>query len=209
MNVLGVGAHFDDLELGCSGTLIKHVQKGDQVTMLVVSNSSYKYIDGRELRDSKTAYQEGLKASKIIGADLICLDYTTFHIPNDDSLTKTLMAHIENLKIDIIYSHWIYDLHRDHQHAGKSALMAGRHVPRFLMYRSNYYDSERPFIGNYYSDISAVMGKKIEVIKAHESELERVKYKWVDFVEKQNANEGQKNGTKHAECFEAVRYLMD
>ena len=31
MNVLGVGAHFDDPELGCSGALIKHVQKGDQV----------------------------------------------------------------------------------------------------------------------------------------------------------------------------------
>ena len=33
MNVLGVGAHYDDLELGCSGTLIKHVENGDKVVI--------------------------------------------------------------------------------------------------------------------------------------------------------------------------------
>ena len=48
MNVLGVGAHYDDLELGCSGTLINHVKKGDNVTMLVITDSSYKNPDGQE-----------------------------------------------------------------------------------------------------------------------------------------------------------------
>ena len=33
MKVLAIGAHYDDIELGCSGTLIKHVQQGDKVTI--------------------------------------------------------------------------------------------------------------------------------------------------------------------------------
>ena len=40
MNVLAVGAHYDDIELGCSGTLIKHVQAGDRVTLLVITDSA-------------------------------------------------------------------------------------------------------------------------------------------------------------------------
>jgi LmbE family N-acetylglucosaminyl deacetylase len=86
--------------------------------------------------------------------------------------------------------------------------MAGRHVPRFLMYRSNYYDTEQTFKGNFYSDITSVMDRKMEVIKAHKSELERVRLKWLDFFKNQNANDGQKIGVEYAECFEVVRFLF-
>jgi LmbE family N-acetylglucosaminyl deacetylase len=77
------------------------------------------------------------------------------------------------------------------------------------MYRSNYYDTEQQFRGNFYSDISDVFDQKMEVIKAHASELERVRYQWLDFFSNQNANDGQKIHSKYAECFEVVRYLVD
>ncbi|MCP4351313.1 MAG: hypothetical protein GY795_38095 [Desulfobacterales bacterium] len=208
MNVLGVGAHYDDIELGCSGTLIKHVQKKDNVTIMVITDSAYKNPEGKKIRDAEVALREGRQAAEIIGAELICLNYETFMVPFDETLSKTITNYIEKLEIDIIYSHWIYDLHRDHQYAGKSALMAGRHVPRFLMYRSNYYDTEQQFRGNFYSDISDVMDKKMEAIKVHKSELDRVKYNWIDFFTKQHENDGQRIGVKYAECFEIVRYLM-
>ena len=75
-------------------------------------------------------------------------------VPFNEELTKTLNKYIEDLEIDTVYSHWIGDVHRDHQATGRCALMAGRHVPRFLMYRSNFYDSDRQFVGNFYSDVS-------------------------------------------------------
>lgn len=208
MNVLGIGAHFDDLELGCSGTLIKHVMQGDKVTMLVITDSAYNTPEGQVVRQHEVAYQEGLKAAELIGGELICLGINTFMVPNDETLTKQINMYVEKLKIDIIYSHWVYDIHRDHQFTAKCALMAGRHVNKFLMYRSNYYDTEQPFRGNFYSDISDVMEKKIEVIKAHESELERVRYRWLDFFRNQNANDGQKIHSMYAECFEVVRYVV-
>lgn len=208
MNILAVGAHYDDVELGCSGTLIKHVGKGDKVTILVVTDSSYKNPDGDLIRGADVALQEGKAAANIIGAELICLKYETFMVPFDETLTKTITHYIEELQIDSIYGHWTYDLHRDHQYAGKSTVMAGRHVPRFLMYRSNFYDTEQQFRGNFYSDISDVMDKKVEVIKAHKSELERVRCQWLDFFCKLHKNDGQKIGVKYAECFEIVRYLI-
>ena len=208
MIVLGVGAHYDDLELGCSGTLIKHVHQGDKVTMLVITDSAYNDPNGDLIRAADVAHSEGLKAANIIGAELICLNYKTFMVPFDEALTGEILRYIKEFKIDTIYSPWTSDLHRDHQYTAKSTLMAGRHVPRFLMYRSNFYDTEQQFRGKLYSDISDVMDKKIEVIKAHRSELERVRYKWVEFFNNQHANDGQKIGVKYAECFEVVRYLI-
>jgi N-acetylglucosamine malate deacetylase 1 len=207
MNVLAVGAHFDDLELGCSGTLISHVNKGDRVVMLVITDSAYNNHAGDLIRGKDIANDEGVKAAQIIGAELICMNYETFLVPFEESLTREISRYIEECDIDMIYCPWVHDLHRDHYLAAKNTLMAGRHVPRFLMYRCNYYDTEQPFRGNFYSDITDVMDKKIDVIKAHKSELERVRYAWLDFFKNQNANDGQKIGVKYAECFEVVRYL--
>ena len=139
---------------------------------------------------------------------MISLDYKTFEVPFDDILGRQILKQIESLKIDIIYSHWVHDLHRDHQHAGRCTLMAGRHVPRFVMYRSNFYDTEKPFHGTFYSDISGVIDKKIEVIKTHRSEMQRVRNEWLEFFLKHHANSGQKIGVAYAECFEVIRYLI-
>lgn len=208
MNILAIGAHYDDVELGCSGTLIKHTLAGDKVTLIVVTDSAYKNPAGEPIRSADTAHKEGQKAAEIIGANLICLGYETFFVPFNEELTKTITSHIETLSIDTLYSHWVHDLHRDHQYVAKSTIMAARHVPRVLMYRSNYYDTYETFKGNFYSDISGTIGTKIEVIKAHQSELERVRYEWIDFMERQNANDGQKIGVKYAEKFETIRYLI-
>lgn len=208
MNVLAIGSHFDDIELGCSGTLRKHVLNGDHVTMLVITDSAYKTPEGKDVRDAQVALAEGKAACDLIGAELVCLDYPTFMVPFNEELTRELVNCIEKRKPDIIYSHWIGDLHRDHAYAGRAAMMAGRHVPRFLMYRSNFYDTDRQFRGNFYSDISNVVETKKQVILAHQSELKRVRYKWLDFFMNQMSNDGQKIGVEYAECFESVRYLI-
>lgn len=208
MNVLAIGAHFDDIELGCSGTLINHVKRGDNVTALFITDSAYRDPKGNLIRESDVALREGKAAVKVIGADFLCLNYKTLNVPYDDELTSKILDYIEDLKIDTLYSHWTGDIHRDHHYAAKNTIMAGRHVPRVLMYRSNFYDSEHTFRGNFYSDISDSMEQKREVIKAHKSELERVRYTWLEFFENQNSNDGQKIGVNFAECFEVIRYMI-
>jgi len=205
--VLGVGAHYDDLDLGCSGTLIKHARQGDNVTMLVVTDSAYNNPKGEIVRSAEIARKEGEEAAALVGARLICLNYKTFEVPFDETLTRTINGIIDELEIDTIYSHWTGDLHRDHINTGRAALMAARHVPCFLMYRSNYYETGENFKGSFYSDISDYHETKIKVIKCHRSELERVRFAWVDFFSHQNQNDGLRIGCRYAEAFEVVRYL--
>ncbi|HCL26946.1 MAG TPA: hypothetical protein DIC52_00735, partial [Candidatus Latescibacteria bacterium] len=40
MKILAIGAHPDDLEYGCAGTLIKHAQRGDDVFMMIITDGS-------------------------------------------------------------------------------------------------------------------------------------------------------------------------
>ncbi|MGE4297647.1 MAG: PIG-L deacetylase family protein [Desulfovibrionaceae bacterium] len=208
MNILAVGAHFDDVELGCGGTLIKHVRQGDRVHIIVVSESEYRNPKGETIRDAEVAEAEGRAAAAIIGASLECLGFKTFHVPFAEELTSLFDQRLKDLAVDMVYTHWPYDVHRDHQFVTKNVLMAARHVPRVLAYRSNHYDAEQPFRGTFYSDISDDMEQKIACIKCHVSELERVNYAWVDFFRRQNQNDGMAIGVEYAERFEVIRYLV-
>jgi len=208
MNILAVGAHFDDVELGCSGTLINHVRKGDNVTVLVLTNSGYTDPNGNVIRTDDEALAEGQAAAAIMGAELLTMSNRTFYLQFNEEVTLHLSKLIKDREIDTVFCHWVHDLHRDHQCAAQNTIMASRHVPRVLMYRSNHYDTPHNFAGNVYSDISEAMDRKVDVIRAHKSELDRVRHKWVDFVTRLNANDGQKIGVEYAECFEIVRYRI-
>ena len=61
MKILAIGAHPDDLELGCAGTLIKHAQRGDDVYMMIIT-------DGSAGGEADVRSSEQLEAAKIIGA---------------------------------------------------------------------------------------------------------------------------------------------
>lgn len=41
MNILAIGAHFDDIEIGCGGALAKHVANGDRVFCQVITDLKY------------------------------------------------------------------------------------------------------------------------------------------------------------------------
>ena len=65
-SVLAVGAHPDDIELGCGGALAKHVAAGDRVTMLVVTRGE----EGPG--DSQERVREQLRAVEVLGVHESC-----------------------------------------------------------------------------------------------------------------------------------------
>lgn len=207
MNVLAVGAHFDDVELGCSGTLAKHVKNGDQVTIYVATDSQYSNGEGRLIRSGETARAEGEKAASIIGAELVCGKCNSLFLEFVEQTNVELIGLIEDKKIDLIYTHWVDDIQHDHINLAKAAIHAGRHVPRILMYRSNWYVSAGNFKENYFVDISETWEIKEKAILAHQSEFGRVGSKWVDYFKRDALNKGLIAGVEYAEGFELVKWL--
>ena len=52
-NVLAVGAHADDVEIGCGGTVALHARNGDKVILLIMAESFYTYYNGTVLRSKE------------------------------------------------------------------------------------------------------------------------------------------------------------
>jgi len=208
MNILAIGAHFDDIELGCGGALARHVSKGDKVYAYIATVSGFANAANDIIRSNEVALAEGKRAMEILGAELICGPFKTLEVEFKDALNVEILRIFEEKKIDLVYSHWIGDIHHDHQSVAKASIHSCRHVPRMLMYRSNWYHSTLEFRGNFYVDITNYWPKKEEVIKAHKSELERTRYKWLSFFKNEAENAGQRIGVKYAEVFEVVKWLV-
>lgn len=207
MNILAIGAHFDDVELGCAGTLARHAFKGDKVFIYIATVSGYASHTKNIIRDNKIALSEGKAATKILGAQLLCGGFETLRLEFGEELNQDLLKIIEEKKIDFIYTHWIGDIHHDHSALARASFHSGRHVKRLLMYRSNWYHSTLDFRGNFYVDITETWKTKEKAIMAHKSEYERVGKKWIQFFRNEAENAGQRIGVKLAEVFELVKWI--
>lgn len=208
MNVLAIGAHFDDLELGCGGALARHCRNGDKVIGFIATDSGFSDTQGTQLRVSETALQEAMEASRIIGYELVVGGIPTFGLEYGEQIHGKLIKLIEENEIEMIYTHWIHDVHHDHRNLALATLHSSRHVNRVLMYRSNWYPSEREFCGNFYIDITETWAIKEEAVRAYHSEMQRIGETWLIYFKNDAENNGLKTGTKYAEAFQTIKWLI-
>lgn len=208
MNVLALGAHFDDIELGCGGALARHRLAGDQVWAFVATRSGFAGNGAGTGRSSEVAAAEGRAAAKILDVTLLEGTHETLHLEFEDTLNYTLVRLIEEYKIDTLYTHWQGDVHHDHRALHLAALHSGRHVPRLLLYRSNWYTGTEPFLQNFFVDISETWQKKEAAISAHQSELARVGDDWLTWAHHEAETAGKIAGVSMAEGFTCVRWRI-
>ncbi|MGG7073553.1 PIG-L deacetylase family protein [Campylobacter sp. 9BO] len=208
MNILAIGAHFDDIELGCGGALSRHVSNGDNVYAYVATKSGFINHKDKVIRSNEVAAREGENAMRILGVELIGGGFNTLEVEFTDDLNLDIIKIVEEKKIELVYSHWVGDIHHDHQAVARAALHSCRHVPRQLMYRSNWYHSNLEFKGNFYIDITDFWEQKQKSIEAHKSEIERTGRKWIEFFHNEAKNAGQRIGVSKAEVYEVVKWLV-
>lgn len=208
MKIMAIGAHFDDVELGCGGALAAHAARGDEVYVFVATVSGFSNQYDQSVRSSEMARAEAEEAMKILGVkQMFCGDFKTLQVEFVDELNIQILRLVEQLDIDQVYAHWTGDIHHDHQAVARASLHSCRHVPRLLMYRSNWYHSTLDFRGNFYVDITDYWETKEEAIRAHQSEMNRTGAKWINFFQNEAKNAGQRIGVRYAEVYEVVKWL--
>jgi LmbE family N-acetylglucosaminyl deacetylase len=209
MNVLAIGAHFDDVELGCGGALAAHAARGDSVYVFVATLSGFTNQYDQSVRSSDVARAEAEEAMRVLGVkQMFCGDFKTLEVEFVDGLNIQILRLVEQLGIEQVYAHWTGDIHHDHQAVARASLHSCRHVPRLLMYRSNWYHSTLDFRGNFYVDITEHWDAKEQAIRAHQSEMERTGAKWISFFRNEAENAGQRIGVRYAEVYEVVKWLQ-
>lgn len=188
MNVLAVGAHPDDLEIYCYGTLAKYAKLGHRVFMCSVANGNlgHKEILPDEL--AKIRRDEAQRSAQLIHAVHMDLDIGDLKInSNDVSQQEKMVEVIRIAQPDIIITHNPDDYMPDHCETSKLVFYASfaSSCPNYQT-TTRYYDPVVPiyymesaggmgFIPEEYVDISDYLDIKLEAIRCHRSQAQ-----WLD-----------------------------
>ena len=129
MNILAIGAHPDDVEIGCGGMLIKSVKNGHSVYL-------YNVTRGEKGGDPHQIIGELRATAMYIGAKALYID----RFPDTQlSLTSDLINHIESCvtlcRPDLVITHPMTDTHHDHQVVAEASIEAARNVSNILSYK--------------------------------------------------------------------------
>jgi len=201
LNVLAVGAHPDDVEIGCGGSICGHVRRGHRVLVVYVTKGEKSVKIGGGVRAA-----ESLKACKILGVKEIILgDFEDTNIPNDHSCIDFLEKALEKCKADIVYTHSTNELHQDHRTVGSLSLAAFRYVPKILAYESPRVSPN--FSPSYFIDISQCVDLKWKALRAHRSQRRKYYMAYKSVINLATFR-GRQVGVNAAEGFEVVRYLQ-
>ncbi len=212
VKIMAIGAHLDDIEIACGGTLAKAVESGHTVKVLIMSKSGYTSKEGVLQRSDETAVQEGLNALHVLGIeDIEILDFETKDIPFRSDVVTAIDLRMAAFDPDIIFTHHPFDTHQAHEGVSKASIAAARRKNTVFFYEP-ITPSGRSYIAfkpSMYVDIESTLDRKIESLKCHTSEYNKFGAEdWIEGVRCRCGFRGYEIGKKYAEAFETLRIEM-
>lgn len=182
MHLAAVVAHPDDAEIFSGGTLAKHADRGDSVTIIYMTRGEYGGFDTTETEIAATRETEAKAAAETLGAEAAFLDFedgrVTYSMENRLQLVETLREH----RPDIVITHFRDDMHPDHRTTSRLVTDAYYMSSLPLLETDNepwepqnVYYAGKPtssFDPEVYIDISDYQSLKEKAILEYESQIE-------------------------------------
>jgi LmbE family N-acetylglucosaminyl deacetylase len=156
VDILAIGAHPDDVELGCGGLLLQAVRNGHRVYICTLTK-------GSASGDPRERTEELLKSAKFIGAkDVRIGDFEDTKLTVSSELINYIEAYVDKVNPDLILTHFHGDIHHDHRAVSTATLESARFNSNILAYE---IPLTRNFEPKVYYDISEVIDEKVELIR--------------------------------------------
>ncbi len=225
MRVLAIGAHPDDIELACSGTLAKCVKRGDTVIVCHVSsgNLGHVVISPDELQIIRA--NEAKSAGNLAGIEVIWGGFHDLDIyDNNKEARDKIVDIIKYANPDFIITHSPEDYMPDHTAVSRLVFDAS-----FTATLPNYktkYNKPAKLVPIYYMDtlsgvnfnpteyvdISEEINLKLEMIECHKSQLEWMRehdnIDFADMVRTCSKYRGYQCGVEYAEGFRQCQVYL-
>jgi LmbE family N-acetylglucosaminyl deacetylase/ActR/RegA family two-component response regulator len=203
-NVLFIGAHPDDIELGCGGTLIKHVKSGDHVYAMIFTNGEKGMAETAKI----DRQQESLKALTLAGVNPLNIYFLQY--PDTElwqvrqEVMNTIAKFCGTFKIQLIYTHSNKAQHQDHVTIFEETMRAARKAWGIMAYES--HGATNPsFSPNLFVDITDVISKKILMLNCHQSQIAKNYLRVDSVVALAQFRSSQSEEFHYAEAFEIIK----
>ena len=216
MRVLVIAPHPDDDAIGCGGSIVQHVRRGDTVHIIYVTSGEHGSPVYEPSELAKIREDEATKGAQILGAQ-----QTTFLRQPDGNvgysidLVNHFIQLIRTEKPDVLYLPHSADGHKDHQQTFQIVMEAvgraqGNSFPEWGGKAWNIetilgYEVWTPLTHfQYVNDISDVIEVKLNALREHRSQLANVQYD--DAVRSLNRFRGiMTERGAYCECFEVLK----
>jgi LmbE family N-acetylglucosaminyl deacetylase len=162
---LAIGAHPDDVEIGCGGALAKHHADYDVLHILTLSR-------GAAGGDVNTRAVEAQDAAALVGAHLEMANLRDTYITDGADTISIIEAAIRELHPTHVYTHSLEDTHQDHRAVHAASLVAARGVLNVYCYQTP--SSTVEFKPHRFVDITHYIEQKIALIGAYKSQVDRM-----------------------------------
>ncbi|HOJ51820.1 MAG TPA: PIG-L family deacetylase [Syntrophales bacterium] len=203
MKIVAIGAHPDDIEFGCGGTLARYVEKGHEVFLFVTTQ-------GERGGDGVTRRQEQEEAAKILQAkEVIWGKYVDTEVtPHMNELIHDVEAVIKKFLPDLILVNFPGDTHQDHRTLAEATISATRYVKNVLFYEG---PTTQHFSPTLFFDITHTMATKILLLQAHSSQVAKTNIEGLSIIDIAHSTavfRGIQARVPLAEGFIPLRYLL-
>ena len=208
-NILIIGAHYDDAELGCGGTAAKLASQGKSVYKLTLTNNETNFYQMGIHVDSDTSVKQSAKACAILGV----MEITDFEPVQCNELfyNTAIMQRVEkvifDLNIDTVFMHYYDDMNQDHVEASRICKTASRHCKNVLMYHSNGYILQQQLNPTIFFDVSNQIDKKLASLACYEGDHNRFNKLFGTVIER-NHIWGYANKVDYVEGFLPLKMLL-
>ena len=176
LDILVFGAHPDDVELGCGGTIIKEIKAGNKVGIIDLTRGELGTRGTVDTRNSETKL-----ASEIMGVIVReNMDFKDGFFKDDEEHKLALIKKIRKYKPEIIITNAVSDRHPDHGRgaeitvdacflAGLEKIETGQKIwrPKAIY----HYIQFNNLIPDLVVDISAEMEVKLKAVKAYSTQF--------------------------------------
>jgi LmbE family N-acetylglucosaminyl deacetylase len=207
--ILAIGAHPDDIEIGCAGTLLSYAKQGSEIYFIIASLGERcnvgEVVDNSALIERRK--EESRQASLSIGVKNISYLFLPDTFIEHNGKTVTCIEKIINaVKPSIIFTHTLQDKHQDHKNLGYATISACRRIKTNILHYEtpSTAQSFQPVV---YSDISLTILEKIETLKYFSSQNEKL-YLDNEAIIGLAKYRGYTSGSKFAEAFEVSRWFL-
>jgi N-acetylglucosamine malate deacetylase 1 len=183
MKILAIGAHPDDIELLCAGTLALYSKRGHEVFMCHVCDGNKGSITHTSEEIAKIRRDEAKQSAKVIGATSIWAKMSDGEVVLDLDSREKIIDVIRQVNPDLIITHSPDDYHSDHINVSRLVFEA-IYLSNLKLLKTNYPSSNKlpylyymdtiagiNFIPTEYVDITDTIEKKIEMMMKMKSQL--------------------------------------
>jgi LmbE family N-acetylglucosaminyl deacetylase len=218
VRVLAVGAHPDDLEILCGGTLARYVAEGHEVTMCHATKGDRGSFVHTSEEIARIRDAEARRAAELAGAEHATLGLSDGDVYASDPGQRRLVVDlVRDTRPDLIITHSPGDYMADHNEVSKLVFDASFMATLPLLETGRpHHDTVTPiyymetvsglgFSPTEFVDVSGVIETKVAMLEAHESQLTWLRdHDGVDIVEQMRTAarfRGQQCGVEYAEAF--------